>query len=240
MFERGALSVICSSSNTNTLEHNLHFALKTQVRLSNLRKHFVKVLTCKNQSDERVETMIQRIKTDGVAMVVSKCPPRVDNVVATSNKISIVLLFDSTSLCMMYVRKDRIQLWDVARLQYLVSKELLKSACNVVDLSGALRCKEDTGMVRASEHPRYRKYFRMLRSLPMQAVAKSMRLAGFDEHILERPDELVTLEDEEEKTPEGLDDVLSRTLCIVLHVLARSSREKVANTRTHQRPNTNT
>ena len=184
--------------------------------------------------------MIQRIKTDGVAMVVSKCPPRVDNVVATSNKISIVLLFDSTSLCMMYVRKDRIQLWDVARLQYLVSKELLKSACNVVDLSGALRCKEDTGMVRASEHPRYRKYFRMLRSLPMQAVAKSMRLAGFDEHILERPDEPVTLEDEEEKKPEGLDDVLSRTLCIVLHVLARSSREKVANTRTHQRPNTNT
>ena len=154
--------------------------------------------------------MIQRIKTDGVAMVVSKCPPRVDNVVATSNDISIVLWFDSKSLCTMYVRKDRIKSWDVARLQFLVSKELLKSACDV-DLSGALRCK-DTGMVRASEHPRYRKYFRMLRSLPMQAVAKSMRLAGFDERILESPDELVTLEDDEEvKKPECLDDALSRT-----------------------------
>ena len=53
-----------------------------------------------------------------------------------------------------------------------------------------------------------------------------MRLAGFDEHILERPDELVTLEDEEEKTPEGLDDVLSRTLCIVLHVFSRAVRGK--------------
>ena len=153
--------------------------------------------------------MIQRIKTDGVAMVVSKCPPRA--IMWLQRRTTSRLFFGLIQNHCVRCTFEKIGLnhgtLRVFKFSYLKNFLNLRD----VDLSGALRCK-DTGMVRASEHPRYRKYFRMLRSLPMQAVAKSMRLAGFDERILESPDELVMLEDdEEEKKPECLDDALSRT-----------------------------
>jgi len=192
--------------------------VSSQVRVSNLCKHFVQKILTSPLDDSSFETMIKRIKTSqgiNIALVVSKHKHRIDNLFVVfddgddDNEVSIVIMFDT-----IYVRKDKIGMIDMDCIAKLMSR-LGDDVDSVVDFSDSFR-KGNISNIRACDHPKYKKYFEMLRRLPFQAVSKSMRLAGLDESILKKPNDSVVVDDEEnedkdEPKKKSLDAVLLRT-----------------------------
>lgn len=81
------------------------------------------------------------------------------------------------------------------------------ASASIVTVDGS-KSKDEKGMIAAGEHPKYGKFFKMLKiGIPLAAVKAKVGLEGLNAEVMDKsPDELIPLDDSDNKNEKNLKD----------------------------------